>query len=525
MMSAVLDEVLEGFEPSPELVSVMTGSKTAAVLAVDIGTSGVRASLFDQRGNELDGARVRFQTRHSAIDDLATADADATVSLVAKTIDALLDKPQSATIRVELIAISCFWHSLVGVNRDGVPTTSILGWADTRGGSAVKELRNRFDEAAIHLRTGCRFHPSYWPAKLLLLKEQQPEIYRSTGRWLSFSDYLVLHLFGETVTSVSMASATGLFNQRSLQWDSELISALNISGETLPEVACPGRILQGLTAEYAERWPQLRDARLFLPIGDGAANTIGSGCTTRANVALMIGTSGAMRVLYKGEPPNELPPALWCYRADQQRVIVGGALSDGGGLYHWMRESFLATEDSESIEVQLAALEPDAHGLTVLPFWAGERSTGWSPDARGAIIGLTLQTQPIEILRAAMEGIAYRFALIAKALEPFAPGASIIASGNALRSSPTWTQIIADVLGQPVYLACASEASARGAALLGLEAMGRIDRIEEFPLSVETTFEPNMSHHERYQQGLERQFKVYESVIGHQAGTKFTEKP
>jgi gluconokinase len=113
-----------------------------------------------------------------------------------------------------------------------------------------------------------------------------------------------------------------------------------------------------------------------------------------------------------------------------------------------------------------------------------------------------------------MEGIAYRFALIAKALEPFAPRASIIASGNALRSSPTWTQMMADVLGQPVSLSCASEASARGAALLALEAMGRIDSIEAFPLSVEIRFEPNLSHHARYQKGIERQVKLYESVIG-----------
>ena len=524
-MSAVLDEVLEGFEPLPELVSVMAGSKTPTVLALDIGTSGVRASLFDERGNEMAGAPVRLQTRHSAIDDLAIADADATVSLVAKTIDALLNKPHLTTICVEAIAISCFWHSLVGVNRDGVPTTSISGWADTRGISAVKELRNRFDETAIHLRTGCRFHPSYWPAKLLSLKHEQPEVYRSTSRWLSFSDYLVSRLFSKTVTSVSMASATGLFNQRSLQWDSELIGALHISSDTLPDVLCTEQTWHGLTPEYAARWPQLTDARLFLPLGDGAANSIGSGCTTRENVALMIGTSGAMRVLFKGEPPDELPLALWCYRADRQRCIIGGALSDGGGLYRWIREVLLANEDSESIETQLNAMEPDAHGLTVLPFWAGERSTGWSADARGTIIGLTLQTQPIEILRAAMEGIAYRFALIAKELESFAPGASIIASGNALRSSPTWTQIIADVLGQPVSLSCASEASARGAALLALEAMGRIESIEAFPLPVETRFEPNLSHYARYQKGIERQSKLYESVIEDPQVTKFTDRP
>ena len=512
-MSTVLDEVLEGVEPLPELLSVMAGSKTPAVLALDIGTSGVRACLFDQLGNEIEDANVRLQTRKSAFDNFAFTDAEATVALVAQTIDTLFEMPHLTTIRIEAIAVSCFWHSLVGVNAEGDAITPVFTWADTRAAAAVKELRRRFDEAAVHLRTGCRFHASYWPAKLLLLREDQPELYDSVSCWLSFGDYLVLRLFGETATSVSMASATGLFNQRSQQWDDELLRDLNISCETLPEISRSDRVFYGLANEYVERWPQLTNARCLPSIGDGAANNIGSGCTYSDKVALMIGTSGAMRVLYEGEPPGKLPSSLWCYRADERRVVIGGALSDGGGLYRWISESMLAEHDSESIEMQLAALDPDAHGLTVLPFWSGERSTGWSTDARGAVVGLRLQTQPIEILRAAMEAIAYRFSLIAKALEPFAAGASIIASGTALRSSPTWAQMIADVLGQPILLSHSIEASARGAALLALEAMGRIDSIEAFPTTVETRFEPNLSRHARYQAGLERQIRLYERLI------------
>lgn len=515
-MSTVLDEVLEGVEPLPELLSVMAGSKTPAVLALDVGTSGVRASLFDHRGNEIEDANVRLQTRNSAFDNFAFTDADTTVSLVAETIDTLLERPHLATIRIEAIAVSCFWHSLVGINAEGNAITPVFTWADTRGAAAVKELRRRFDERAVHLRTGCRFHASYWPAKLHLIREYQPETYDSVRCWLSFGDYLVLRLFAETATSVSMASATGLFNQHSKRWDDELLRDLNISCETLPEISRTDRVFYGLTGEYVERWPQLMNARCFPAIGDGAANNIGSGCTNRDNVALMIGTSGAMRVLYEGEPPEKLPSSLWCYRADERRVVIGGALSDGGGLYRWIRESMLAEQDSETIETQVAGLEPDAHGLTVLPFWSGERSTGWSTEARGAVIGLTLQTQPIEILRAAMEGIAYRFSSIAKALEPFAAGASIIASGTALRSSPTWTQMIADVLGQPILLSHSIEASARGAALLALEAMGRIDSIEAFPTTIETRFEPNLSRHAHYQAGLERQTRFYERLIEHE---------
>ena len=512
-MSSVLDEVLEGFEPSPELVSVMAGSKTAAVLAVDIGTSGVRASLFDERGREIDGATVRIQQPLSEIGELAPTDAEAGVELVTQTIDALLDQPYQMGAQIQLIAISCFWHSLLGVDAQGLATTPVFGWADTRAAAAVKELRNRFDETAVHARTGCRFHPSYWPAKLLWLRSAHPQAVASTSRWRSFGEYVVLRLSGETAASVSMASGTGLFNQRLLEWDRELIEALGIRDESLPEISSTGQASRYLRPEYAARWPVLSEARISPPIGDGAANTIGSGCTTREQAALMIGTSGAMRVLYEGEPPAQLPAALWCYRADRKRVIVGGALSDGGGLHRWMKELLLPNDDSESIEAALELLEPDAHGLTVLPFWAGERSTGWSTEARGAILGLTLRTQPIEILRAAMEAIAYRFALIAKDLEQLAPGATIIASGTALRSSPVWTQIIADVIGRSVTLSEPREASVRGAALLALEAAGKIQSIVGLPVRVEQTFEPNMSRHVKYQEGLKRQQRIYERII------------
>jgi gluconokinase len=188
-------------------------------------------------------------------------------------------------------------------------------------------------------------------------------------------------------------------------------------------------------------------------------------------------------------------------------------LSDGGGLYNWIRESMLPDYDVATIESKLARLRPDEHGLTILPFWLGERSTGWHPDARGSILGMTLQTLPIEILRAAMEAIAYRFALIARALDPLASGAAVMASGHALRCSPTWVQTLADVLGRPVMISDLVEASTRGAALLALEAAGKIQSIEEFSVPVEKTYEPDMSRHALYQQGLDRQQLIYKKLF------------
>ncbi|MGH9881007.1 MAG: gluconokinase, partial [Pyrinomonadaceae bacterium] len=489
-MSGVLDQVVEGFEPTPELVSVMAGSKSAVVLGLDIGTSGVRATLFDERGCEIEGASVRTQRSLSGLSDYSVIDANSTVELVADTIDLLLARAEVATAYVELVSISCFWHSLVGVDSEDRATTPVLGWAETRAGRAAQDLRSRINEAETHSRTGCRFHPSYWPAKLLWLRAEQPETFNKTSRWLSFSEYLTLKFFGDASISVSMASGTGLLNQRTCEWDSPLLEELDISADSLPEIAATSATQANLTAYYALRWPQLRNARLCPAIADGAANNLGSGCTTRDKLAVMIGTSGAARVLYSGEPPDRIPAELWCYRADRSRVLVGGALSDGGGLYRWLHELFLPNNDFSENYDSLEALEADAHGLTVLPFWAGERSTGWSLNAAGGILGLTLDTRPHEILRAAMEAIAYRFALIVKALEPISPGASIIASGNALQSSPVWSQILADVLGRPVLLSTTREASTRGAALLALEAAGKIQSIDDDSDEFEKTFMP-----------------------------------
>jgi gluconokinase len=511
-MSSVLNEVFDRIETLPEFVSVLAARQPAALLALDVGTSGVRASLFDENGREVEGAQAHNNRIFATLGDVEELGAEDLIELVSRTIDQLFEKAGPAVDRVDLMAASCFWHSLMGVGSDGRPTTPVFGWANTRAGQAAKQLRSRFPEQEIHARTGCRLHPSYWPAKLLWLREERPEDFKATAYWLSFADYLVLRFFGETASSVSMASGSGLMNQRSCQWDQELIRALELPQEKFPEIAEDSKSFAGLRAEFAVRWPQLNRACMLPPIADGAANSVGSGCITPDKVALMVGTSGAMRVIYEGAPASELPVPLWSYRVDRRRVIVGGALSDGGALFGWMRQSLALTGSAESIERQLEEIEPDSHNLTILPFWAGERSTGWATDARGGILGVTLHTRPIEILRAAMEAVAYRFALLAESLEPFAPGAAIVASGNALRASPVWLQMIADVLGRPLQLSATAEASTRGAALLALESTGRIQSIEQSEIPAARRVLPDMTRHARYCEGLERQQRVYGEV-------------
>ncbi|HYH84208.1 MAG TPA: gluconokinase [Pyrinomonadaceae bacterium] len=494
------------------------------VLALDVGTSSVRAALYDSAAREVAGTQARFSRGFcTTADGGAQVDAEESVEEVLRVVaESLALVPALLAPKIESLAVSCFWHSLVGVGAGGHALTPVYGWADTRAARQAEALRERFDERETHARTGCRFHASYWPAKLLWLQQENADTFRSVERWMSFGELLTLRLCGAGAASVSMASGTGLFDVRACAWDAPLVEFLNLRPAQLPPLADDGESF-ALSADAAARLPFLKRARVFPAIGDGAANNIGEGCATSARAALMIGTSAAMRVVYEGDAPEAVDPALWLYRASRRRVCVGGALSDGGGLFDWMTRTLAlaATTDEsttsvEEFEQAVAALAPDAHGLTVLPFWAGERSTGWHAHAAGALLGLTSHTRPVEIVRAALESVAYRLALVARSLDALAPGAELRASGGALRNSIAWAQIVADVMGRPLRLSRIGEASSRGAALLALEATGAIKSVCDIETPAGETVEPNAAHHEIYARGLERHQKFYDLLIGNQ---------
>ncbi|MEP7036730.1 MAG: gluconokinase [Acidobacteriota bacterium] len=484
------------------------------ILALDIGTSSVRAALYDFYGDVLPATMVKNERQLTATED-GGAEIDALVAFaqIEKAIDDVLQKSSKIKGEILYVAASSFWHSLVGIDEKGNPTTKVFGWADTRSAKYVTDLRKKLNEKEIHNRTGARFHSSFWTAKLLWFRQDFPKDFEQTAKWLSFSDFVGLKLFGESQTSISMASATGIFNIRSNDWDAELLKFLKIKPENLPEIIANDADTFQLNTKYIKRWERLKNTKWFLAIGDGAANNIGAGCVEKSKAALMIGTSGAMRVAFEGKPPKQIPNGLWCYRIDRKRIIIGGALSDGGGLYFWLKENLRLKKDDDKTEAEIEKRLPDGHGLTFLPFFAGERSTGYHEDAHGAVLGLKTATDTIDIVQAALESVAYRFAEIYDQLNKVSKIKEIIASGGALRESPVWTQIIADVLANNLSLPDVREASSRGAVLLALEYIGKIENIEKIETPKGRQFNSDKKRHAIYQKARKRHEKFYQLLI------------
>lgn len=442
------------------------------ILAVDIGTSSVRAGWMDGTGTPRRASIARAEYAWDALaDDGMEVDAEALLDRCVAVIDHAVETGRAAEIVPAAVSVAAFWHGLVGIGADGRAVTPLYGWGDGRARAAADALRARVDEDAVHRRTGCFVHELYPAAKLVWLRGAGGDSLPPATTWGSIGELLAHRLTGEMRTSVSMASGTGLMDLRRCAWDAEMLHAVGIPAEALLPIG--DAPLPALRPVYAERWPELASIPWFPALGDGACASLGSGAVG-ARVGLTVGTSAALRVLRMEADPR-VPDGLWCYRLDARRTVAGRALSNGGNVFAWLERTLRLPPPGE-LEARLAAMAPRAHGLRVVPRLLPERPPRPAGPETGCIAGLTQATGPVEIARAWLEAAAFAMADALDAVEAaFGSTDAVVAGGGALHASRAWTRIITDALGRPLRLAPHEESTMRGAALLGLERLGTID--------------------------------------------------
>lgn len=472
---------------------------TLTVLAIDIGSSSVRAALFDEQGVQTGGCAQRLYQFQGGPAGESAFDMRALLGKVCEVIDEAVGAAPSSC-HIATVGMSAFWHSMVGVDETMSPTMPLLSWSDRRSGRYANALRTPWATQALHRQTGCPMHSSFWPARARWLAAEQPDVCAATRHWLSAPDYLFHAFFGELRTSVSMASGNGLFDLNHLVWNKAAIELAGLQPSSLPSV--DNHPYRTLRAPYADRWQRLANIPWFPAVGDGACSNLGAGCLDRDSMAFMLGTSGSMRVLWKGETAALPDPGLWCYRVDEQRYAGGMALAEGGATAAWAR-SLLGNDAHDDIETQIAGMAPDTHGLTVLPYLLGARSPDWTDGRCGVIAGLTSATQAVHIYRATLESIGIQFARAKRRLDQAWPGPRrIVATGAAMLRSPAWMQILADCLGQELAVSGIDEGSLRGAALFALERGGHMKTVD-YPIIA--VVRPDASAHAIYQAALARQ--------------------
>lgn len=481
---------------------------TPFILAVDVGSTGTRSGLYDAAGRPVKGLKTKLPHAFTTVaNGTSVIDADQVVDEIRQVIEFIADQVPH---RVAGVALDTFASSLVGVDSDGDAITPCYTYADSRCAPQVNYLKSVLNEDDTQQRTGTRQHTGYLPPRFLWLQQTQPDVFRRVRRWLSLGEYAWLKLIGTTAAGTSTAAWTGMLNRWEGTWDTVLCSLVGVDIEQLSPIAPPSQPLTP-QVDVGRVWPKLADAVWFAPISDGHSQSIGAGLQDSSQMVLSAATSGALRVIVEGDIDN-LPRGLWCNRIDETRSVLGGALNDVGRAVTWL-ESTLLLPEHEVVEEMLRG-DPLPGVPLVLPWFSGERSTGWVGEARAVFSRVNAATTPLELYRGTMEGVALSYhRMLRDLVDVTGRPREILGTGRVSLEIPGLMQMVADATGSPVIPITIKRSTLHGTALHALEILA--PDVERAAVDRGETLEPVRERALYYHRRMERFGVLYDKVIAH----------
>lgn len=467
------------------------------ILAHDLGTTGNKANLFDEEGR-LCASHLESYTVEYPQANWAEQEPEAWWRAVCRSTRALLEQFPRASGQIVAISFSGQMMGVVPVDAHHNPLRPAIIWADQRAVAEAEFMSSVCGESEIYRRSGHRISPAYTAAKILWIKNHQPEVYAETAKFLMAKDYIVLRLTGHAVTDFSDASGSNLFDLRSRAWDSEFLDRLGLEQEHFPKVCSSTTVVGQLTPAASEATGLFAGTPVVIGGGDGACAAVGAGVVEPGDCYCYVGSSAW--VSFASDTPL-LDPQMRTFtfhHLHPERYAPMGTMQAAGGARDWLLRVVGDVGDPE-----IAAVEPGASGLLFLPYLIGERSPWWNPHARGAFVGLTMVNSRAEMARAVLEGVAFNLKMIVEALESQGQRiASIRLIGGGARS-PVWSRILADVFDKPVHIPeLVAEATSWGAAVAGGIGVGLYKdwAIAKEQTRIRTIVEPKPGEAARYEQ-------------------------
>jgi gluconokinase len=490
-------------------------------LGIDIGTTASKGVAFDADGRVVGYHSVHYDILHPQ-PEWSEQDPAVLFNAVCTILETLLAEVGEGC---QFIAFSSAMHGLMAVDETGKPLCNLLIWADNRANAQAEELKASRTGRKIYEACGTPIHPMTPLCKLLWLRENEPDLFMRAYKFVGVKEYVWFRLTGEWEIDHSLATATGMLDLHTLDWNELALETAGITAERLPKPVSGYRWFEGLRFEglrfegLRENHPStfkpsnLQTFKLVIGASDGCLANLGTGAVVPGRLAITIGTSGAVRV---ASPRGFTDPHMrtFCYRLDEQLFVMGGGTNSGGAVFEWLYEKFLGKTSDEVLQLA-EAIAPGADGLLFLPYLLGERAPIWNADAKGVFFGLTLAHTPAHLARAVLEGICLHTASLVRILEEREPVTEIYASGGFAKSA-FWVQLLADVCGKPVYLPESIQAGAWGAVLMGMKATGVIQDFSEKlrALPIHEVFQPNEKTTQTYRELAGRFASLYEAVKG-----------
>ena len=481
------------------------------IIGCDIGTTNAKSVAFDSVSGAILAIHSESYEMSHPQPDWSEQDPEEIFQAAIKTLKTVTEEVGRKDSLLG-ISFSAAMHGVLALNKDGKELTKLIIWADNRSSDIAVKLRGSQVGKKIYQNNGTPIHAMTPVCKLLWLKEHEPQLYRNTNRFVGIKEYIIYKLTGKFLIDYSIASATGMFNIRELQWDAYTLKKLGLKPQKLSDAVSPYHI-EKLGPKNPAGLPE--GTSLIMGASDGCLANLGSGAITTGSMAVTIGTSAAVRICADAAYSDPLMQTF-CYVLDEKTFIVGGPSNNGAVILEWLITTFFPNETFDTVFQEASEIEAGAEGLLFYPYLLGERAPLWSSAVRGGFSGLDIRHARAHFARAVMEGILLNLYSIGKILMDMQEIDTIYANGGFARS-PVWVQMLSDIFGKQVKLNETVETGAVGAAMMGLKALGHIRAFSELSsfTAVGHEFNPNAAAHEQYDELSKRFVKGAKLMMAH----------
>jgi xylulokinase len=494
-------------------------------LAIDAGTTSMKAALFDASGNLLavDRQEYLLETPAPAVVEL---DAEIYWATCCRAVRSVVEASATPPAQIAAVCISSQGETLIPVDSAGVPLRKAIVWLDNRAVDEAHLIREAFGDEAMHRISGQPEIVPTWPAcKILWLRRNEPDLFHRTDKFLLLEDFLLHRLTGRFVTEYAMQTSSLLLGILAKEWHGPILDFIGITPDRLGRLMEPGAVV-GPLSESGAAQTGLSPATIAVAGGmDQVLGALGSG-----NIAPGIvteNTGGALAVVATlAEPlfdPLRRVPCHYHARPDTYCLLPWSQTA--GMALKWFRDAFFAAEAEEARRAGLdpydrmtreAARAPaGSDGLVVLPHLEGAACPEFNPAARGVFFGATLRHTRAHFVRAVMESVAYMLKRdVDLVTELGVPVREVRSAGGGARSN-LWLQIKADVLQLPVATVACEETACLGAAILGAVATGTFTSLEQAVAQMAALHgrvEPDPATAELYRKGYARYVELYERL-------------
>ena len=481
----------------------------AKLLGIDIGTSACKIAVFDEDGTVISQANESYGVYYPH-PGYVEQDPNEWWKAIVKGIKGVFADKKVSPEDIKGIGVDGQSWSAIPVDRAGNVLYNTPIWMDTRARDICEKVTEKLGEDRIFNVAGNKFLPSYTTPKMLWFKENKPEIFEKTFKFLQSNSFIVYKLTGKMSQDLSQGYGLHFFDSKELFYDSDLAEELGLSVDLVPHLYECDEVVGQVTNEAAE----LTGLKAGTPVVagglDAACGALGAGVYKTGQTQEQGGQAGGMSIcLNKAMAHKDLilsphvVPGMW--------LLQGGTVG-GGGALRWFRQEFGKDESFDQLTKEAELVPVGSDGVTFLPYMAGERSPIWNPDAKGVFYGLSFDKTRADMTRAVLEGVAFSLEHNLRVAKETGAKVEVLNSMGGSANSKLWTQIKADVTGCRIVVPASDTATTLGAVILagiGTGIYSSYDQAVKKTINITRVHEPNPENHKAYEKSMELYLELY----------------